>query len=175
MYEAWLRFRRPVEIVGWCDEEGARFGIGLFGSCAAFGRLPAGAADRMDRDGVTIAHALRALGEAGDPTQALRPAGSVAAYLELHIEQGPRLERAGHALAVVSTIVGIFHGRVTVIGRQDHAGATVMGERKDALVAAAEMVVALERIAGTIPGAVGTNSNRTPAARARRHQSQSSA
>jgi allantoate deiminase len=151
-----VRFRRPVEIVGWCDEEGARFGIGLFGSCAAFGRLPANAAARADRGGISIADALRALGESGDPTQALRPAGSLAAYLELHIEQGPRLERADLPLAVVSTIVGIFHGRVTVKGRQDHAGATVMGERKDALVAAAEMIVALERIAASVPDAVGT-------------------
>jgi len=151
-----MRFRRPVEVVGWCDEEGARFGIGLFGSCAAFGRLPDGAALRADRAGITIADALRALGESGDPTRARRGDGDVAAYLELHIEQGPRLERAGLPLAVVSTIVGIFHGRVTVKGRQDHAGATVMGERKDALVAAAEMVVALERIARAVPDAVGT-------------------
>ena len=151
-----VRFRRPVEIVGWCDEEGARFGIGLFGSCAAFGRLPAGAAARTDRAEISIADALQALGESGDPTVALRPAASVGGYLELHIEQGPRLERAGLPLAVVSTIVGIFHGRVTVKGRQDHAGATVMAERKDALVAAAEMVVALERIAKSVPDAVGT-------------------
>ena len=151
-----VRFRRPVEIVGWCDEEGARFGIGLFGSCAAFGRLPENAAARADRAGISLADALRALGESGDPTQARRPAGSLAAYLELHIEQGPRLERAGLPLAVVSTIVGIFHGRVTVKGRQDHAGATVMGERRDALVAASEMVVALERIARSVPDAVGT-------------------
>ena len=151
-----VRFRRPVEVVGWCDEEGARFGIGLFGSCAAFGRLPANAAARTDRAGVSIADALRALGESGDPTQALRQKSALAAYLELHIEQGPRLERAGLPLAVVSTIVGIVHGRVTVKGRQDHAGATVMGERKDALVAAAEMVTALERIAKSVPDAVGT-------------------
>ena len=151
-----VRFRRPVEIVGWCDEEGVRFGIGLFGSCAAFGRLPPNASARTDRAVVSIADALRSLGESGDPTQALRLSGSVAAYLELHIEQGPRLERAGLPLAVVSTIVGIFHGRVTVKGRQDHAGATVMGERKDALVAAAEMVTALERIAKSVPDAVGT-------------------
>jgi len=157
-----VRFRRPVEVIGWCDEEGARFGIGLFGSCAAFGRLPENAALRADREGITIADALRALGESGDPTQALRPEGSVAAYLELHIEQGPRLERAGLPLAVVSTIVGIFHGRVTVQGRQDHAGATVMGERKDALVAAAEMVLALERIARAVPDAVGTVGELTP-------------
>ncbi len=151
-----VRFRRPIEVIAWSDEEGARFGIGLFGSCAAFGRLPENAAARADRDGMTIADALRSLGESGDPTRARRADAAVSAYLELHIEQGPRLERAGVPLAVVSAIVGIFHGRVTVRGRQDHAGATVMGERKDALVAAAEMVVAVERIARAVPDAVGT-------------------
>ncbi len=151
-----VRLRRPIEVVGWADEEGARFGIGLFGSSAAFGRLSPGAAGRSDRDGVSIAEALRALGARGDPTLARRPAGSTACYLELHIEQGPRLERAGLALGVVSDIVGIYHGRVTVAGRADHAGATVMGARRDALAAASEMVLAVERIASAVPDAVGT-------------------
>lgn len=157
-----VRFRRPVEIIGWCDEEGAGTTIGLFGSCAMFGRLPDGAAERTGRNGRTNADSLRALGESGDPTQARRDPAELAAYLELHIEQGPRLERAGLALGGVSTIVGIFHALVTVRGRQDHAGATVMTERKDALTAAAEMVLALERIAGSVPDAVGTVGELTP-------------
>ena len=151
-----VRFRRPVEIVGWCDEEGARFGIGLFGSCAAFGRLPEGAALRADPSGITIADALRAIGESGDPTRAKRDAGEFAAYLELHIEQGPRLAERGIALGVVSDIVGILHARVTVHGRQDHAGATIMTAREDALAAAAEMVLAVETAARALPDAVGT-------------------
>ncbi|HEY8647830.1 MAG TPA: Zn-dependent hydrolase [Candidatus Limnocylindria bacterium] len=151
-----LRFTRPVEIVGWCDEEGARFGIGLFGSCAAFGRLPDRAATRADASGVTIAEALRAIGESGDPTTAVRPKGDVAAYLELHIEQGPRLAAAGLALGVVSDIVGILHARVTVRGRQDHAGATIMTARADALAAAAEMLLAVEAAAAGLPDTVGT-------------------
>ncbi|HEV2012197.1 MAG TPA: Zn-dependent hydrolase [Candidatus Limnocylindria bacterium] len=150
------RFRRPVEVVGWCDEEGARFGIGLFGSCAAFGRLPDGAARRADRSGVTIADALRAIGESGDPTKAKRDPGELAAYLELHIEQGPRLAERGIPLGVVSDIVGILHARVTVRGRQDHAGATSMTAREDALAAAAEMVLAVESAARALPDAVGT-------------------
>ncbi len=151
-----VRFVRPVEIVGWCDEEGARFGIGLFGSSAAFGRLPDGAAQRADRGGVTIAEALRTLGEAGDPAKAKRGAADLAAYLELHIEQGPRLADRGIALGVVSDIVGILHARVTVHGRQDHAGATIMSAREDALAAAAEMVLAVEAAARALPDAVGT-------------------
>ena len=151
-----VRLRRPVEVVGWCDEEGARFGIGLFGSCAAFGRLPDGAAERADRSGVTVAEALRAIGESGDPTKAKREPREFAAYLELHIEQGPRLADQDVPLGVVSDIVGILHARVTVHGRQDHAGATIMTARKDALSAAAEMMLAVESAARALPDAVGT-------------------
>jgi hydantoinase/carbamoylase family amidase len=147
---------RPVEIVGWADEEGARFGIGLYGSCAAFGRLPPRAAERADAHGVTIRQALRSLGLRGDPTRAKLRAGSVQAYLEPHIEQGPRLHERGIPLAVVSSIVGILHARVTVRGRQDHAGTTPMGQRSDTLAGAAEVIAALERAAASRRDAVGT-------------------
>jgi allantoate deiminase len=154
--DAGVRFQRPVELVAWADEEGARFGIGLYGSTAAFGKLPAGAAELKDKNGTSIGDALRALGETGDPDKAARDPQQVKAYLELHIEQGPRLERAGLALGVVTDIVGIFHARIRVKGRADHAGATVMGARKDALVAATQLIAALERIASAVPDAVGT-------------------
>ncbi len=154
--EQGVQFKRPVEVVAWADEEGARFGLGLFGSSAAFDRLPPVTSELADKDGVTIADALRALGEGGDPKQAARDPKGIRAYLELHIEQGPRLERAGLALGVVSDIVGIYHGRVRIRGRADHAGATVMGARKDALVAASVVIAALERIASTVPDTVGT-------------------
>ena len=156
LVDAKLRLRRPIEVVAWADEEGARFGVGLFGSTAAFGRLPRGVGDRRDRDGVSIAEALRALGERGDPAAARRDPKELAAYLELHIEQGPRLETAGVPLGVVSDIVGIYHARVDIGGRADHAGATVMTERADALAAAAEIVLAVERIARGRPDSVGT-------------------
>ena len=151
-----VRLRAPVEIVGWADEEGVRFGIGLYGSLAAFGRLPKGAAERADRDGVTIRAALRALGLTGDPTRARMRRGAVRAYVEPHIEQGPRLAERGIALGVVSSIVGIVHARVTVRGRQDHAGTTPMDQRADALAGAAEMIAALERAARGRGAAVGT-------------------
>ena len=156
LVESGARFARPVEIVAWADEEGARFGIGLFGSAAAFGRLPGNAAGRMDSDGVSIRDALRALGESGDLEGARRDPRGIKAYLELHIEQGPRLARAGVPLGVVSDIVGIFHGRVTVTGQQNHAGATVMSERVDALVAASHLILALERLAKELPDTVAT-------------------
>ena len=156
LVESGARFARPVEVVGWADEEGARFGIGLFGSAAAFGKLPGNTRERTDKAGVSIGDALRDLGEEGDPTKARLDPKRIRAYLELHIEQGPRLERAGVPLGVVSDIVGIFHGRVTIQGRQGHAGATVMGERADALVAASHVIIALERIAKAIPDTVAT-------------------
>jgi allantoate deiminase len=156
LIEAKLKLRRPIEVVAWADEEGARFGVGLFGSTAAFGRLARGVGDRRDRDGVSIAEALRTLGERGDPAAARRDPKDLAAYIELHIEQGPRLETAGLPLAVVSDIVGIYHARVTIRGRADHAGATVMAARADALAAAAEIVLSVERIARGRTDSVGT-------------------
>jgi allantoate deiminase len=156
LVDAKLRLRRPIEVVAWADEEGARFGVGLFGSTAAFGRLARGVGDRRDRDGVSIAEALRAFGERGDPAAARRDPKELAAYVELHIEQGPRLETAGVPLGVVSDIVGIYHARVAIGGRADHAGATVMTARADALAAAAEIVLAVERIARGRPDSVGT-------------------
>ena len=140
------RFKRPVEVVGWCDEEGARFGIGLFGSCAAFGRLPDGAAQRADPSGVTIADALRAIGEAGDPTAAKRASGDIAAYLELHIEQGPRLEAEGLDLGVVDAIVGIDRYDVVVHGQANHAGTTPFNYRHDAGRAAARFIGGLREL-----------------------------
>ena len=151
-----VALRSPVEIAGWADEEGVRFGIGLFGSLAAFGRLPRGAADRADRDGVTIRDALRALGLRGDPTKAKIRARDVRAYIEPHIEQGPRLAERRIALGVVSSIVGILHARVTVRGRQDHAGTTPMDRRSDALAGAARMTLAVEASARKRGAAVGT-------------------
>jgi hydantoinase/carbamoylase family amidase len=144
-----------LDVVAWSDEEGARFGVGLFGSAAAYARLAREVAARRDRDGVSIAEALRTLGHDGDPTAARRR-GADRAYLELHIEQGPNLERMGRPLGIVSAIVGITHLRVTVEGVAGHAGTTPMEGRRDALVAAAEMVLALEDAARRRAGSVAT-------------------
>jgi hydantoinase/carbamoylase family amidase len=156
LLDAKTELRRPIEVVAWADEEGARFGVGLFGSTAAFGRLAPNVAERRDRNGTSVAEALRGLGERGDPALARRGPKDFTAYCELHIEQGPRLEQAGIALGVVDAIVGIYHARVTLRGRADHAGATVMTARADALAGAAEIVLEVERIARSRPDAVGT-------------------
>ena len=153
--------RRTVELVAWAGEE-PRFGTGCVGSRAAAGRLARADLDRLrDRDGTSMAAALR---EAGfDPDRvaeaAIDPA-RVHALVELHIEQGAVLEHAGESIGVVTAIAAPHDFRLTLRGAATHAGATPMRLRRDALAGAAEAVLALERIAraspsGTTVGTVG--------------------
>ncbi|MBV8208359.1 MAG: M20 family metallo-hydrolase [Acidobacteria bacterium] len=146
-----VRTRHPLELVIWSAEE-SNYGDGLSGSRAAAGRLEP---DEMQRvqDGVVKRDAIRNLG--GDPdrmAEARRPSGSFAAYLELHIEQGGTLDAAGVPIGVVEGIVAIDDYEVSVRGFANHAGTTPMAERKDALLAASEMVIAVHEIATSIPG-----------------------
>jgi allantoate deiminase len=138
--------RRPLtlRLVDWADEEGARFGRSLLGSSACSGRLdPDEVAKLVDQDGVPLADAL-AVHDVAIPRmlEAHRELRDVAAYLELHIEQGPVLERLGLPLGVVLGTFGVERHRVTVLGSHAHAGATPMDSRRDALVAAARCAVA---------------------------------
>ncbi|HZV74980.1 MAG TPA: Zn-dependent hydrolase [Conexibacter sp.] len=139
--------RRPltIRLVDWADEEGARFGRSLLGSSACAGTLdPAGVRDLTDRDGVRLADALAAHGV---DVERMRDAGAelrdVAAYLELHIEQGPVLERLGLPLGVVLGTFGVERHRVRFSGAHAHAGATPMDARRDAFLAAARSALAL--------------------------------
>ena len=153
--------RRAIEVVAWAGEE-PRFGTGCVGSRAAAGALDRADLDALvDRDGVSMAAALRDAGL--DPDRladaALDPAG-VHALVELHIEQGIVLERAGEPLGVVTAIAAPHDFRLTFRGAATHAGATPMNLRRDALAGAAEAMVALERItrdspSGTTVGTVG--------------------
>ncbi len=143
----------PLQVVAWTGEEGPRFGTGLFGSGAACGLLPEGAWERRDAAGVSALEAAAELfGRPVDPGSVELDRQQIGAYLELHIEQASTLERRGCPLGVVSAIVGLHHGRVHVHGRADHAGATAMGERKDALAAAAECVLAVEEVSSVAAG-----------------------
>jgi N-carbamoyl-L-amino-acid hydrolase len=146
----------PLEVVIWAAEESS-YGSGLFGSRMAAGGLDEGELDRV-QDGVRKADALRRIG--GDPDrigEARRGRGSFHAYLELHIEQGGTLHRGGIPIGVVEGIVTIDDFDVTVRGFANHAGTTPMPGRKDALVAAAQVVLAVREIATAEPGAqVGT-------------------
>jgi allantoate deiminase len=148
----------PLHVVAWTGEEGVRFGTGLFGSAAACGLLPEEAWQRRDAAGTSVLEAAGdLLGRPVHPEGSVLERQAVRAYLELHIEQSSTLERRGHPLGVVATIVGLYHGRVYVQGRADHAGATAMGERKDALAAAAECVLAVEEVsAAAAGGAIAT-------------------
>jgi allantoate deiminase len=143
----------PLEIVAWQGEEGVRFGVGLFGSAAATGLLPAGAWDLADRDGVTAREAAsRLFGREPEQAGDLLDRSAIRAYLEPHMEQSSSLDASGRPLGVVTRIVGLDHGLITVEGRADHAGATAMPERRDALAAAAGCILAVERLSREAAG-----------------------
>jgi allantoate deiminase len=146
-----------IEVVGFGDEEGVRFGTTLLGSRAVAGTLAPAVLETKDAQGVSIAQALRAAGLDPDALpQVARRKGAVLAYAELHIEQGPVLEAEGLALGVVTAINGFSRLRATLAGTAGHAGTVPMALRRDALAGAAECVLAVERIAKASPEVVGT-------------------
>ena len=140
---------RPVEVVALIEEEGTRFGGGLFGSRLLTGQVdPAGLDDLRDDAGVSAAQAMIDYGL--DPARAGQAAlapGSVHAFLELHIEQGPVLETEGQDIAIVDRIVGLAQLRVTVRGQAGHAGTTPMDQRRDALTGAVGILSLLPDLA----------------------------
>lgn len=146
--------RLPLEVVNWTNEEGVRFEPAMLASGAVAGRFDRDYVyGRTDRDQLRFEDELRRIGYLGEPDH--RP-GPAAAYLELHIEQGPVLEDAGLAVGVVEGIVGITWLEVTLEGRADHAGPSPMPLRADALAAAARMISGVQQLALATEGAVGT-------------------
>jgi N-carbamoyl-L-amino-acid hydrolase len=138
-----------VRLVDWADEEGARFGRSLFGS-AAFAGNHSIEADRVrtDREGVTLEAALRKCGvEVERVGDASVEQENMAAYLELHIEQGPILEKLGKPLAVVQGTKGVERWAITFRGQEAHSGSTPMEVRRDALAAAAKLALEIRPIA----------------------------
>ncbi len=133
-----------VKLVDWADEEGARFGRSLFGSSAVAGTLdPEAVGGLTDRGGMKLADALSAHGVELDRVgEAHGRLADVAAYLELHIEQGPILERMGLPLGVVLGTFGVQRHAVGFTGAHAHAGATPMDRRADAFLAAARSALA---------------------------------
>lgn len=146
-----------LEVVAFCDEEGVRFGSTYFGSRALAGTFDPALLELEDAGGTTLADALRAFG--GDPERigeaALDPERTLA-FVELHIEQGTRLERAGAAVGVVEAIAGQSKLELMLRGRAAHAGTTAMDRRSDALAGAADVVLAAEAMAREEAGAVAT-------------------
>lgn len=156
--EAKTTTRHPLEVVIWTNEEGGRFYSGLFGSSVAAGLVPAEAVNRRDEHGETLAYWLKRLG--GDPNhlaEARIAPGSVAGYIELHIEQGAILDEAGIPIGVVQGIVGISLRSCTATGFANHAGTTPMNRRRDALLAASRAALAVREEVRAEPGRqVGT-------------------
>jgi len=153
LYVAGYRNRHPLEVAIWCDEES-----GMTGSRAFAGELGPEDLERPGPDGVRLAEKLRRVG--GDPLRiadaAVEP-GKISCYLELHVEQGDVLYSEKLDVGIVQGFVGINLYDVTIRGVANHAGTTPMDRRQNALLAAADLVLAVERIVRSMPGEqVGT-------------------
>jgi N-carbamoyl-L-amino-acid hydrolase len=155
--DAGIATRRPLEVVVWCNEEGFAYNNGLYGSRAAAGHLDPGELDLV-WNGVKKSDAVRKVG--GNPdriAEARLQPGYFHCYLELHIEQGGTLDQAGIPIGVVEGIVSIDRYDVEIRGFANHAGTTPMPQRRDALLAASYLTVAVNEIVRREPGPqVGT-------------------
>lgn len=149
LFDNGIQLAQAVEIVGFGDEEGTRFGVTLLGSRGITGGWPEGWLSREDAQGVSVAQALVNAGL--DPSRignAARRPEAFSAYLELHIEQGPVLERHDLALGVVTAINGARRLNCRFSGEAGHAGTVPMSIRKDALAGAAEWMAFIEKTTG---------------------------
>lgn len=145
-----------IEIVGFSEEEGVRFGTPFIGSRALVGRLDEELLASTDARGISVREAIENFGlnPAEIANDALR--ADVLGYLEFHIEQGPVLEKLGRSLGVVEAIAGQSRLELTFVGRANHAGTTPMDLRYDAVAGAAEWITAVEHFARSVPGLVAT-------------------
>ena len=159
--EAGFSLSRPLEVVDFVCEEPTIVGLSPLGSRLMAGDVtPAMVAAAVTPFGQPLPEAIADLGgEPGRLAEVRRRPGDVDGYLELHIEQGPVLERAGLEVGVVTVVAAPCRGAVTITGVADHAGATSMRDRRDALAGAAELTLAVERVVSTpdlIDESVGT-------------------
>jgi N-carbamoyl-L-amino-acid hydrolase len=147
-----------IRLVDWADEEGARFGRSLLGSSAFAGTATVEAdRGRTDKDGIRLEDALRRCGVVIDRfDEATSEQQNAAAYLELHIEQGPVLEKMGLPLGVVLGTKGVERHAITFFGQEAHSGSTPMEVRRDALAATAKLALEIRPIAMKHPDAVCT-------------------
>ena len=150
------RFAFAIEVIGFSEEEGVRFGAPFLGSRALAGTFDSTLLDRTDEHGRSVREAIRHFGlDPGRIPDAEAPAGALG-YLEFHIEQGPVLENLNLPLAVVDVISGQSRAELTFDGVAGHAGTTPMHMRKDALQGAAAWIAEVERLALATPGLVAT-------------------
>jgi len=151
-----FRPRNSIELLVFATEEPTRFGIGCLGSRLLSGTLSAEAAAKVkDRDGESVDEVRRKAGFNGNLQEVKLPKGYYKAFVELHIEQGPLLERAQISLGIVKSIAAPASLRISIEGAGGHAGGVLMPDRRDALCAAAELILAVENAART-SGAVDT-------------------
>ena len=150
--------RYPLEVVSFSCEESSRFGRGTLGSGIMAGTWQAAdILDLTDAQGRRLANVLKQVGL--DPElvdSARRQPGDFTAFIELHIEQGRVLEESGVAAGIVDVIAAPTRFRLSISGQADHSGATPMSLRRDALTGAAEVILAVERLANSASGVVGT-------------------
>ena len=150
-------FPYHLEVVGFSEEEGVRYGLPFIGSRALVGDCDEELLQRKDANGISVADALRQFG--CDPAQIQTceiPSDNCLAYLEPHIEQGPVLECEDSPLSVVTAIAGQTRATIRLVGAAGHAGTVPMALRRDALAAAAEWISHVERIGRQAPGLVAT-------------------
>jgi allantoate deiminase len=145
-----------IEVVGFSEEEGVRFGEPFIGSRALVGRLDEQLLNRRDPSGVSVRQAILNFGLHPEKILDALVSRSTLSYLEFHIEQGPVLEALNRPLGVVEAIAGQSRMAFTFIGRANHAGTTPMHLRHDSIAAAAEWISAVERLAQSSPGLVAT-------------------
>jgi allantoate deiminase len=145
-----------LEVVGFSEEEGVRFGVPFIGSRAFIGTLDTELLARTDDAGIRVDDAIRHFGLNPDRVPAAAARGPFLGFLEFHIEQGPVLDRRHLPLGIVDAIVGQTRLEVTFTGQANHAGTTPMDARRDALAGAAEWTLAVEREARAVDGLVAT-------------------
>jgi allantoate deiminase len=145
-----------VEVVGFSEEEGVRFGTPFIGSRALVGRLDEELLDVVDAQGVPVRKAIEDFGLNPNEISQAELQGDAIGYLEFHIEQGPVLERLNLPLAAVEGVAGQSRLEFTFLGHANHAGTTPMHLRRDAIAGAAEWIGAVERSALEVPGLVAT-------------------
>ncbi|HVP88494.1 MAG TPA: allantoate amidohydrolase [Casimicrobiaceae bacterium] len=157
LHEQRRRLPFAIDVIGFADEEGVRFNVTLLGSRAVAGSFDRTYLERTDRDGLAMRDAMRGFGLDPDSIDnAARRRAELLAYAELHIEQGPVLEQEGLPVGVVTAINGGNRLAIELTGMAGHAGTVPMHLRRDALTAAAECVLAVERIASGDRDLVGT-------------------
>lgn len=150
------RLSFAIEVVGFSEEEGVRFGTPFIGSRALVGRLDRELLDTKDRQGRSVRGAIEAFGLNLDEIPEAKLEEGTLGYIEFHIEQGPVLQKMNQPLAAVEAIAGQSRLEIRFMGRANHAGTTPMHLRHDAIAAAAEWIGRVERVAQEIPDLVAT-------------------